>query len=114
MFFALTLAGFIWVGVVQPENSSISFKPDKTELLRLHTLAKADAIANTNTSSMACVRSPFHLVPADELQAMLGRVLPRSAGDAPDWAALQEAVEAASALRVDAASTHPSSSTLPR
>ena len=56
---------------MQPENASISFTPDKTELLRLHTLAKADAIANTNTSSMACVRSPFHLVPADELQVIV-------------------------------------------
>ena len=70
-WFIVAFGLFIWVGVVQPENSSISFKPDKTELLRLHTLAKADAIANTNTSSMACVRSPFHLVPADELQVIV-------------------------------------------
>ena len=70
-WFIVAFGLFIWVGVVQPENASISFKPDKTELLRLHTLAKADAIANTNTSSMACVRSPFHLVPADELQVIV-------------------------------------------
>jgi len=65
-WFVVAFGLFIWLGVVQPENSSISFKPDKTELLRLHTLAKADAIANTNTSSTACVISPFHL--ADELE----------------------------------------------
>ena len=70
-WFVVAFGLFIWLVVVQPENSSISFKPDKTELLRLHTLAKADAIANTNTSSMACVRSPFHLVPADELKVIV-------------------------------------------
>ena len=67
-WFVVAFGLFIWLWVVQPENASFSYTPDGTELLRLHTLAKADAIANTNTSSMACVRSPFHLVPADELK----------------------------------------------
>ena len=70
-WFVVAFGLFIWLWVVQPENASFSYTPDGTELLRLHTLAKADAIANTNTSSMACVRSPFHLVPADELKVIV-------------------------------------------